>query len=95
MTFGHYKKTLTLNYIIDIIHTKCLNLLTKKDISDMDDAKRKMILGWIERVGRSELSVVDFFKKNKVPLDFFKKNKVPLETRVKARAKNRDQNEAI
>ncbi len=33
----------------------------------MDDAKRKMILGWIGRVGRSELSVVDFFKKNKVP----------------------------
>ena len=33
----------------------------------MDDAKRNMILGWIERIGRSELSVVDFFKNNKVP----------------------------
>jgi hypothetical protein len=33
----------------------------------MDDAKRKMILDWIDLVKRSELSVVGFFKNNKVP----------------------------
>lgn len=33
----------------------------------MDDAKKKMIIVWMERIGRSELTISDFFSNHKVP----------------------------
>lgn len=33
----------------------------------MDDAKKKVIIDWIERIGHSRLTISDFFSKHKVP----------------------------
>lgn len=33
----------------------------------MDDNKKKIILGWMKRIGRSELTIKDFFEKHNIP----------------------------